>query len=244
MRNILLVVRKISSVSVNFLYHGFIIYHLSTTDSQLLAAGAGASTSTSPSTPAPAPVPEDPGPGPEDPGPGPEDPGPGPEDPGPGPEDPGPTSSPAPAPGPEDSDPTSSPSIGSHLCSSTEVADQGAHANTWFASWVTHMRVLSADPTWQGLVSEWARYEALSPPDKVRFYHFTILFSLTSDHHRIMYFRGYQLAKLVQKRFIGGLRTINLSTDFHHLSKTRRNMELPGSAGGLKYNRNGATANL
>jgi hypothetical protein len=152
------------------------------------------------------------------------------------------TSTSASSPGPDDPGPTSSPSIGSQSRSSTEVADQGAYANTWFASWVTCIRELSADPTWRGLVSEWARYEALSPPAGVRFYLFTFLFSLTLDHHRIMYFRGCQLM-IVQKRSIGGSSAINLLRNFH-LSKTRQNMELPGSAGGLQYNRNGVRANL
>ncbi|KAH9955191.1 hypothetical protein BGW80DRAFT_1566314 [Lactifluus volemus] len=39
------------------------------------------------------------------------------------------------------------------------------YANQWFAPWLAHFRQVSTDASWQALVTEWAQYEALNPPD-------------------------------------------------------------------------------
>jgi hypothetical protein len=72
--------------------------------------------------------------------------------------------------------PTTITSISSQSCPSDDL---GAHSGAWFAPWFTHIREISADPAWQALVSEWARYEALSPPEGVRVLFSHSFFSLT-----------------------------------------------------------------
>jgi hypothetical protein len=47
--------------------------------------------------------------------------------------------------------------------------DLDAYADAWFFPLAIFFQEISADPTWRALVSEWVRFEALSPPDGVRF---------------------------------------------------------------------------
>jgi hypothetical protein len=46
------------------------------------------------------------------------------------------------------------------------------YESQWFAPWLAHFRQVSTDASWQALVTEWAQYEALNPPDGVSFLHF------------------------------------------------------------------------
>src|SRR5882757_4434815 len=41
------------------------------------------------------------------------------------------------------------------------------YADMWFAPSLTRFRQISADSSWQVLVTKWAQYEILSPPDGV-----------------------------------------------------------------------------
>jgi hypothetical protein len=42
-----------------------------------------------------------------------------------------------------------------------------SYAGTWFKPWLTHFRKVSTDVSWQALVTNWAQYEVLSPPNGV-----------------------------------------------------------------------------
>jgi hypothetical protein len=53
--------------------------------------------------------------------------------------------------------------------------------NTWFAPWLKHFRSASNSASWNALLTKWAEYELLNPPDGVRsFILFVILSCLKS----------------------------------------------------------------
>lgn len=109
------------------------------------------------------------------------------------------------------------------------------HADAWFKSWFTHFREISADATWQTLVSEWVRFEMLTPTDGVSV--IASSFFLTPSTYSIS---DYPLPR-VQRRSPGGLSAKNLSASLRP-SRSQPNLAQHGNSGGQRCNRHGGRA--